>query len=78
MFLTLSVLIIQFVVDLNRCQIQILQETIFFRGISSTVRRCIEKESGKEFAAKIIGNRLRVSEYCVLLDLAYNKIELNS
>jgi len=24
------------------------------RGISSTVRRCIEKETGKEFAAKII------------------------
>lgn len=24
------------------------------RGISSTVRRCIEKESGREFAAKII------------------------
>lgn len=26
----------------------------FSRGISSTVRRCIEKETGKEFAAKII------------------------
>lgn len=26
----------------------------FCRGISSTVRRCIEKETGKEFAAKII------------------------
>lgn len=26
----------------------------YFRGISSTVRRCIEKETGKEFAAKII------------------------
>lgn len=26
----------------------------FYRGISSTVRRCIEKETGKEFAAKII------------------------
>lgn len=25
-----------------------------FRGISSTVRRCIEKETGREFAAKII------------------------
>lgn len=25
-----------------------------FRGVSSTVRRCIEKETGKEFAAKII------------------------
>lgn len=25
-----------------------------FRGISSTVRRCIEKETGKEYAAKII------------------------
>ncbi|XP_022236046.1 phosphorylase b kinase gamma catalytic chain, skeletal muscle/heart isoform-like, partial [Limulus polyphemus] len=24
------------------------------RGVSSTVRRCIEKESGKEYAAKII------------------------
>lgn len=24
------------------------------RGISSTVRRCIEKETGREFAAKII------------------------
>lgn len=24
------------------------------RGISSTVRRCIEKETGKEYAAKII------------------------
>lgn len=24
------------------------------RGVSSTVRRCIEKETGKEFAAKII------------------------
>lgn len=27
---------------------------ILGRGISSTVRRCIEKETGKEFAAKII------------------------
>lgn len=27
---------------------------LFFRGISSTVRRCIEKETGREFAAKII------------------------
>lgn len=26
----------------------------FIRGISSTVRRCIEKETGKAFAAKII------------------------
>lgn len=26
----------------------------FFRGISSTVRRCIEKETGHEYAAKII------------------------
>lgn len=26
----------------------------FYRGISSTVRRCIEKETGREFAAKII------------------------
>lgn len=25
-----------------------------FRGISSTVRRCIEKETGIEYAAKII------------------------
>lgn len=25
-----------------------------YRGISSTVRRCIEKETGIEFAAKII------------------------
>lgn len=25
-----------------------------FRGVSSTVRRCIEKETGIEFAAKII------------------------
>lgn len=28
--------------------------TFFLRGISSTVRRCIEKETGVEFAAKII------------------------
>lgn len=27
---------------------------LYFRGISSTVRRCIEKETGIEFAAKII------------------------
>lgn len=27
---------------------------MFFRGISSTVRRCIEKETGIEYAAKII------------------------
>ncbi|CAH0758805.1 unnamed protein product [Diatraea saccharalis] len=27
---------------------------LFHRGISSTVRRCIEKETGKEYAAKII------------------------
>lgn len=26
----------------------------FYRGISSTVRRCVEKETGREFAAKII------------------------
>lgn len=25
-----------------------------YRGISSTVRRCIEKETGREYAAKII------------------------
>lgn len=27
---------------------------VYFRGISSTVRRCIEKETGIEYAAKII------------------------
>lgn len=27
---------------------------VYFRGISSTVRRCIEKETGMEYAAKII------------------------
>lgn len=27
---------------------------VCYRGISSTVRRCIEKETGKEYAAKII------------------------
>ena len=27
---------------------------MIFRGISSTVRRCIEKETGIEYAAKII------------------------
>ena len=27
---------------------------MIIRGISSTVRKCIEKETGKEFAAKII------------------------
>lgn len=48
-----------------RCSLLILQDiflidyiywfSIFlFRGISSTVRRCIEKETGREFAAKII------------------------
>lgn len=29
-------------------------QVVYFRGISSTVRRCIEKETGKEYAAKII------------------------
>lgn len=32
----------------------ILHNNFIFRGISSTVRRCIEKETGREFAAKII------------------------
>lgn len=27
---------------------------IYYRGISSIVRRCIEKETGREFAVKII------------------------
>ena len=27
---------------------------VCLRGVSSTVRRCIEKETGREFAAKII------------------------
>jgi len=32
----------------------IYMQCLSYRGISSTVRRCIEKETGKEFAAKII------------------------
>ena len=32
------------------------------RGISSTVRRCIEKETGKEFAAKIIDLGAEIGE----------------
>lgn len=35
-------------------QVSKIQNEIFCRGISSTVRRCIEKETGIEYAAKII------------------------
>lgn len=27
---------------------------LIYRGVSSTVRRCVEKETGREYAAKII------------------------
>lgn len=34
--------------------IYVIFTIFFYRGISSTVRRCVEKETGREFAAKII------------------------
>lgn len=41
---------------LNKKKIYFFNSSLFqfHRGISSTVRRCIEKETGREFAAKII------------------------
>lgn len=36
------------------CFVFLFHKKKISRGISSTVRRCIDKETGKEFAAKII------------------------
>lgn len=47
-------------VGLDFLLLHVLESVIYsmisslFRGISSIVRRCIEKETGKEFAVKII------------------------
>lgn len=39
---------------IDRCSYTDTCIYFYYRGISSTVRRCIEKETGKEYAAKII------------------------
>ncbi|XP_026473392.1 phosphorylase b kinase gamma catalytic chain, skeletal muscle/heart isoform isoform X2 [Ctenocephalides felis] len=56
---------------------------ILGRGISSTVRRCIEKESGKEFAAKIIdlgtegcGDEVSAPEYKTMKESTHQEVNI--
>uniref|UniRef100_A0A6M2DL72 phosphorylase kinase n=1 Tax=Xenopsylla cheopis TaxID=163159 RepID=A0A6M2DL72_XENCH len=56
---------------------------ILGRGISSTVRRCIEKDTGKEFAAKIIdlgvdgcGDEVSAPEYKTMKESTHQEVNI--